>query len=141
MTTSEQIKVLENIASIPTIKRKRLQQDVQRHAEKQCNGEYYWNDDDNEWQGTEAHKAQAAEQSIINRICEYCTGIVGVVTNKKTTDDIPNFITYNNDPRGFVLKIESERLTEEARQHCHALGFLMDWGGDYSFLFTREIKD
>lgn len=54
--------------------------------------------------------------------------------------DLPDFISFENDPRGYVLKIETTKLSEEAKQYCRENNLEMDWGGDYTILTTQEIK-
>lgn len=131
-----QIKVIDNIMSVPAIKRRKLRRDAQRHAERQCNGEYYYCEDTGAFSDPRAEKL---EQSIIKRLCEFSSGIIGEVTSRYV--EYPDFITFDNDPRGFVLKIEAEKLTDEAKQHCRDIRLAQDWGGDYTILFNNELQD
>lgn len=135
-------KIIDNIMSVPTIKRRKLRNDAERHAIKQCNGDYWYNEDNNKWEGVEAEKAEPLKQSIIKRIHMYSNGIIGIVTNTIpiTIKDLPDFITFENDPRGYVLKIETSKLSEEAKRYCRYNNLEMDWGGDYTILTTQEIK-
>jgi len=133
-------KTIDNIMTVPAIKRRKLRSDVERHATAQCNGDYYYNDDTEQWEGEQSHKAAKMEQSIIKRIHMYSAGIIGVVTGIYSKKDLPDFITYENDPRGFVLKIESEKLSDEAKQYCRDSHLEMDWGGDYTILTNQEWK-
>lgn len=135
-------RIIDNIMSTPTIKRRKLRNDAQRFAIAQCNGDYWFNEDTNEWEGAEAHKAEALKQSIIKRIHMYCNGIVGQVnfTVLNSAITIPDFISFENDPRGYVLKIETQKLSEEAKQYCRDNNLEMDWGGDYTILTTQEVK-
>ena len=109
--------------SIPQIKRKKLVSDSQRHATLQANGDYYFNEDTNTWGGELAEMGEKREKSIIKRIKEFCK-----------TDEIPDFITYEDDPRGFVFKILSDRLTGEEKDHVELYNFQKDWGGDYTII-------
>ncbi len=72
----------------------------------------------------------------------YSNGIISIMTNTKlvTVKDLPDFISFENDPRGYVLKIETKKLSEEAKQCCRYNGLEMDWRGDYTILTTQEIK-
>lgn len=131
-----QIKVIDNIMSVPTIKRRKLQNDCIKHATHQANGDYWMDEEVGAWTDPRAEKL---EKSIIKRLYEFSAGIVGVVTSNHI--EYPNFISFDNDPRGFVLKIESDKLSDEAKQHCRDIGLLQDWGGDFTILFNREVKD
>lgn len=122
-------KIIDNIMSVPKIKRRRLRQDCERFAVAQCNGDYWFNEDTNEWEGDKADKAAPLRQSIINRVHAFSSGIVGVFTNNQEYDHLPDFITFQNDPRGFVLKIETQKLSEEAKEYCRDTHLAMDWGG------------
>jgi hypothetical protein len=135
-------RIIDAIMSVPTIKRRKLRNDAQRFAIAQCNGDYWYNEDTNTWEGEQAHKAAPLQQSIIKRIHMYSNGIVGIVTNTKrvTAKDLPDFISFENDPRGYVLKIETGKLSEEAKQYCRDNGLEMDWGGDYTILTTQEVR-
>jgi hypothetical protein len=135
-------KVIDAIMSTPTIKRRKLRNDAQRFATAQCNGDYWFNEDTNQWEGEHASKAEPLRQSIIKRIHMYSHGIVGIVTNTTpiTVNDLPDFISFENDPRGYVLKIETSKLSDEAKQYCRDNGLEMDWGGDYTILTTAEVK-
>lgn len=128
--------------SVPTIQRRKLRNDAERFAVKQCNGDYWFNEDTNTWEGAEAHKAEALRKSIVKRIHMYSHGITGQVnfSVRESAMEVPDFITFENDPRGYVLKIETSRLSEEAKQYCRDNGLEMDWGGDYTILTTAEIR-
>ena len=132
-------KTIDNILTVSKIKRRKLCNDCKRFATKQCNGDYYLNEDSNEWEGAEAHKAEALRQSIINRIHAFSSGIVGVFTAHQSYDHLPEFITFENDPRGLVLKIETTKLSDEARQYCIDSKLAVDWGGDYTILTDTEL--
>ena len=135
-------KIIDAIISVPTIQRKKLRMDAQRFAEAQCNGDYWFNEDTDKWEGVKADKAEALKQSIIKRIHMYSNGIIGIVTNttRVTVKDLPDFISFENDPRGYVLKIETTKLSDEAKQYCRDNNLEMDWGGDYTILTTQEVK-
>lgn len=135
-------KIIDNIMSVPTIQRRKLINDAQRFATAQCNGDYWFNEDTNRWEGAQAEKAEPLQKSIIKRIHMYSNGIIGIVTNttRITAKDLPEFISFENDPRGYVLKIETSKLSEEAKQYCRDNNLEMDWGGDYTILTTQEIK-
>ena len=135
-------RIIDAIMSVPTIKRKKLRADAEKFAIAQCNGDYWYNEDTNKWEGVEAEKAEPLRQSIIKRIHMYSNGIVGIVTNttRITAKDLPDFVSFENDPRGYVLKIETQKLSEEAKQYCRDNNLEMDWGGDYTILTTQEVK-
>lgn len=136
-----QTKTIDNIMSVPIAQRRRLRRDAERFATKQCNGDYYYNEDTKKWEGPEADKAAPLEQSIKKRIYLYCKGISKLTTplTKNQYDRQPDFVTYENDPRGFVLKIEADKLTDEAKEYCRAIRMQQDLGGDYTILTTNEI--
>jgi hypothetical protein len=135
-------RIIDAIMSVPTIHRRKLRNDAERFAAAQCNGDYWFNEDTNAWEGAQAAKAEPLRQSIIERIHMYSNGIVGIVTNTRiSTKDLPEFISFENDPRGYVLKIETQKLSEEARQYCRDNNLEMDWGGDYTILTTAEVKE
>lgn len=135
-------KIIDNIMSVPTIKRRKLRNDAQRFATAQCNGDYWLNEDTGVWEGEHAGKAEPLKQSIIKRIHMYSNGIIGIVTNttRITAKELPDFISFENDPRGYVIKIETAKLSEEAKQYCRDNHLEMDWGGDYTILTTAEVK-
>ncbi len=135
-------RIIDAIMSTPTILRRKLRNDAERFAVAQCNGDYWYNEDSNQWEGQQAHKAEALKQSIIKRIHMYSNGIVGIVTNttRITAKDLPNFISFENDPRGYVIKIETSKLSKEATQYCRDNSLEMDWGGDYTILTVLEVK-
>lgn len=135
---NNQIVIIDRILSVPAIRRRRLQQDVQRHIEAQCNGDYWYDDDKEEWSNP---KGASMEQSIINRIYQYTNGILGALITTPKAQELPDFISWHNDPRGMVLKIESDKLDEDTKQYCRDIRLLMDWGGDYGFLLNSEIKN
>ena len=134
--------IIDNIMSVSTIKRRKLRNDAERFAVAQCNGDYWFNEDINTWEGEQAHRAAALKKSIEKRIHMYSHGIVGQVnyTVRDSAIELPEFITYENDPRGYVLKIETAKLSEEAKQYCRDNGLEMDWGGDYTILTTAEVR-
>ncbi len=120
--------------------RAHLQRDAQKHSEAECDGDYYYDDEKEAWVGYNrrdfthttgdfnAIKGEKREKSIIKRIKTMCG-----------TDTIPSFITYGGDPRGFVLKINSDKLTEDEIKLCESLHFMRDWGGDYTIVKNGEI--
>lgn len=126
--------ILAHIASTSAPFRRSLANLCKRHSEEECNGRYYYDDDKNCWIGytgapeykhsatnAEAKEGKAREKEIRKFILTM-TG----------TTKIPDFISYGGDPRGFVLKIESDKLTEEEIKLCIALDFMRDWGGDFA---------
>lgn len=135
-------RIIDAIMSVPTIQRRKLRNDAERFAVKQCNGDYWYNEDLNKWEGAEAEKAEPLKQSIIKRIHMYSNGIIGIVTNttRVNAKDLPDFISFENDPRGYVLKIETSKLSEEVKRYCRDNNLEMDWGGDYTILTTQEVK-
>lgn len=133
-------KIIDNIMSVPKIKRRKLRSDAERFATKQCNGDYYFHEDNNDWEGPEANKAFPLQQSIIDRIHIFSNGIIGVITNHQTKENLPEFISFENDPRGFVLKIETGKLSDEAKRYCRDNRLACDWGGDYTILTDEEWK-
>lgn len=133
---------IDAIMSVPTLQRRKLRNDVQRFAVAKCNGDYWYNEDKKQWEGAQAEKAEPLKQSIIKRIHMYSNGIIGIITNttRVTMKDLPDFISFENDPRGYVLKIETSKLSDEAKAYCRDNGLEMDWGGDYTILTTQEVK-
>lgn len=135
-------RIIDNIMSVPVIQRKKLRADAEKFATKQANGDYWFNEDTGKWEGMEWNKAEPLRESIIKRLYMYSSGIVGVVTstNHATQNELPDFISFENDPRGYVLKIETTKLSEEAKQYCRNNNLEMDWGGDYTILTVSEVR-
>lgn len=139
---NQDTRIIDNIMSVPTIKRRKLRNDAQRFAVAQCNGDYWLNEDTNQWEGEQAHKAEKLKKSIEKRLYMYSHGIVGAVNftiNYKAVE-LPHFISYENDPRGYVIKIETQKLSDEAQQYCIDNGIEKDWGGDYTILTSAEVR-
>lgn len=120
--------ILKGIASESEPFRRLLVKDARKHSAAQANGEYYFDGETMLWEGEGAEKGGQMDRSIVERLAVLCGGT------------IPDFISYDGDPRGLVLKIESDRLSEEDRVLCDKLGFVKDWGGDYSILLNSEIE-
>lgn len=135
---NNQTKIIDNIMSVPLKQRSKLRRDAERFATKQCNGDYYYNYETNQWQGAEAHKAQPLQDSIEKRIQLYSHGISNLLEPVTGDHELPDFITYENDPRGFVLKIEADKLSDEAKQYCRDTRLQQDFGGDYTILVINE---
>ncbi len=111
------------------------------HSEKQCNGDYYFDDDKSEWIGythapeykhendnAPAKEGKAREKDIIKKILSL-TG----------TKEIPSFMGYSGDPRGFVIKIFSDKLTPAEKELCEKYQLMRDWGDDYTIVKDGEI--
>lgn len=137
MTTK---KTLQHIAAQSPAFRSSLRKLAQLHSEKQCNGEYYFDDDKNAWIGytgapdfkhsttnTQAKEGEAREDEIRKKML--------ILTGTK---EIPDFIGYSGDPRGFVLKIHSDKLSEDEIKLCAELDFMRDWGGDFTIVKDSE---
>ena len=121
------IQIIKNITSSTSKIRKSIQRLASKHSEAQCNGDYYFEEDKNKWTSTTGKNAEAKIINDINYICG--------------TKNVPNFISYSNDPRGIVIKIESSKLTAEDIELCNELNLYMDWSGDYSILTNAEFKE
>ncbi len=120
--------ILINIAQATYTKRVRLQNMAIAHATAQCSEQNYFIDNDC-YKGFNA-TGVAIENAIQLGIKSMCK-----------TDYIPDFISYDNDPRGIVLKIKADKLTKVEKEMCEMLlGFSKDWGGDYSFIKQKELK-
>ena len=123
MTNSD---IIKSIANSTESMKKGIQRLACKHAEAQCNGDYYYNDDTNDWTSTTGKNAEAKLLRELKYICG--------------TKKLPDFISYSNDPRGIVVKIEADKLTDAEKQLCRDLRLYMDWGGDYSILTNAEFK-
>ena len=136
--------ILESIASYPLAKRMRIQNDAQAHSVAECNGDYYQDEDTLQWHGYDhsthkwddgsvakimAKRGANKEQSIPKLIARMCN-----------TERVPDFIAWQGDPRGYVVKIKGDKLTDEERTLCHDLGFSEDWGNDFSIIKRNEWK-
>ena len=131
--------ILKRIAATSGAFRHMLARDCKKHSEAQCNGDYYYHEDRQKWVGYNraafthhegdfnAIKGEEREKSIIKRILAM-TG----------TEKIPDFISYTQDVRGFVIKIMADDLTDDERGLCCTLGFAKDWGGDYAIIKDSE---
>lgn len=136
--------IIERITSYPLAKRMRLQHDANAHATAECNGDYYQDEDTGAWHGYNhftykwddgsiaeqlAKRGAHREENIPKRIAEMCQA-----------EAIPDFISWQGDPRGYVLKIKGDKISDEARTRCHDLGFSEDWGNDFSIIKRNEWK-
>jgi len=132
--------ILKRIASTPSPFRAKLARDCKAHSEAQCNGDYYFDDERQKWVGYnrgagthhegdfQAIKGEKREQNIIKRILE--------MTGTKT---IPDFLVYTDDVRGFVIKIHSDKLTQEEIEYCRMdCDFMQDWGSDFAIIKDSE---
>jgi len=115
--------IIKKIYHAEDKKKQRLTQDCQHHATKQCNGDYWFNEDNNKWEGERAERGEYMEKSILKRLKEL-TG----------TKEIPDFITYQGDCRGYTLYMNDARMDEEEKKLCRELEFNKDWGGNYSII-------
>lgn len=119
--------------------RRLLEKDCQTHAEQQANGNYYLNEEIGEWVGTiqtaqgqhiesigNANRGRAMEKSIVDRI--------KTMLNLSKKDEIPRFLVYQGDPRGFVIYMDSSEMVEGEQVLASSLGFKRDWGGNYSIM-------
>lgn len=133
-------KTLAYIAGTSAPFRRSLANLAKLHSEKECNGEYYYDDEQKKWIGytgapeykhsatnKQAKEGAKREKEIRAKIKELCG-----------TQTIPNFISYGGDPRGFVLKINSDKLTQREIELCHALDFVKDWGGDFAIMKNSD---
>jgi hypothetical protein len=140
--TQDNKKMLIKIAATSAPFRRSLANLAKRHSEEQCNGRYYFDDDKNAWVGytghplyihsttsAEAKEGKKREAEIVKKLC-LLTG--------KTKNTLPDFLSYAGDPRGFVLKINSDKLTEEEINLCVSLEFMRDWGGDFAITKDSE---
>lgn len=119
--------IILNLVNSTEQMRKSIQRLACKHAEAQCNGDYYYNYDTNNWTSPTGKNAEAKLIHDIKFICG--------------TKKVPDFISYSNDPRGMVVKIETQKLTDAAKQLCRDMSLYMDWGGDYSILTKAEFKE
>lgn len=135
-------KILAHIAGTSAPFRRSLANLAKRHSEEQCNGRYYFDEDANRWIGytgaplfkhsttiAEAKEGAKREREIRRKMLTLCG-----------TTKIPAFISYSGDPRGFVLKIHSDKLMEDEIQLCRSLDFSMDWGGDFAIVKDSEYS-
>lgn len=96
------------------------------HATAQCNGEYWQNDD-----GTWSDKAgDAKETSIVKRLV--------MALGLPPKNPLPDFITYNGDPRGFTVYMKEDQMTEAEKELAKSLGFQCDWGNNFWLLKNGE---
>lgn len=134
--------ILKRIADTSPAFRVLLAKQIQKHSEAQCNGDYYFDDDRNEWIGYTGaplfqHSADNA-QAFVGRREE--KDIVKKILSMTGTKEIPSFMGYNGDPRGFVIKIFSDKLTPDEIDYCrNVCNFMMDWGSDFTIIKNGEI--
>lgn len=130
--------ILKRIAIASPAFRVKLMKDCQAHSTAQCNGDYVENEDTGKWEGYDhvrftwdnkeaAQKGEDMEKSILKRL-KALTG----------TKNIPDFLGYAGDPRGFTLKIDSDKLDADEIALCESIEFLRDWGGDFAIVKDRE---
>lgn len=123
--------IIERIAEMSAPARRSLMMLCQKHSEAQCNGDYYYDDDANNgvgaWVGSNAVQGRETENEIRAKIMAVCK-----------TDEIPSFIGYSGDPRGFVLKMFSSEMSAEDIALVDSHDFVRDWGHDYSFMKQGE---
>jgi len=136
--------MLIRIAAASAPFRRSLSNLCKLHIEKECNGEYYYDEEKKSWIGytgapsfkhsatnEQAKEGKARQAEIMRQLCK----LTGTTKNK-----LPDFLSYSGDPRGFVLKIMSDMLTEEEIKLCISLGFMRDWGGDFAITKNSEYK-
>lgn len=96
--------------------------DAQKHACNECNGVYWYDEELDKYSTDEGNKLETSIQKRINSICG----------GKQA-----NFISWHGDPRGFVVKINSDKLTEEEKLYCQET-FVKDWGDDFCIIKRGE---
>ena len=136
--------ILKRISETSPVFRAALAKECQLHSEKQCNGEYYFDENigaTGAWVGytgapdfkhgianAQAVEGATREADILKKLLQL-TG----------TKELPDFIGYNGDPRGFVLKILADKLTPDEVEYCRMdCDFMKDWGGDFSIIKDSE---
>ena len=125
------LQVIKNIAKESEKFKKLLARDCQIHSTAQCNGDYYFNEDINEW--VEYMDGEESKgRSVIGRTRE--TKIINRILKMTDTKEIPNFLTYEGDCRGLVIYMNESRMDEEEKELCRDLGLGMDFGGNYSII-------
>ena len=116
------METLKRIASISYARRSNIMKDAQKHSANECNGNYWYDEEQDTYSTIQGNKL---EQSIQKRINSICGG-------KQA-----NFISWHGDPRGFVVKINSDKLTYEERAYCQET-FVKDWGDDFCIIKRSE---
>jgi len=125
------IKVIKNIAKENESFKNTLAKDCQTHATAQCNGDYYFNEDINEWVG-QMDGEESKGRAVIGRTRE--TKIITRILKMTDTKSIPDFLTFQGDCRGLVIYMNESRMDEEEKKLCRELGLGMDFGGNYSII-------
>lgn len=123
MTNKE---LIQRIYDMPLSLRKSIVKGAMKHTTAQCNGDYWYEEDKGEWSDLIGKRL---ERRLIREVMTLCG-----------TKNIPSWLSWDNDPRGIVVKIEADKLTEEEKQLCRDLRLNMDWGGDFSILTESEFK-
>jgi len=125
-------KIIQNIENTPIKSIKRLSQDIINHQTAQANGDYWFNEDTNLWELNPDVRAryitspEEKEKSILKRLKDLCGGT------------IPSYLTYQGDPRGYVVYFNSGELSEKEKKMLFEAGFSRDWGGNYSILKNNQ---
>jgi len=119
-TTKE---VIKNIALCGVSFKKKLSNDCIKHRTAQCNGDYYFDEEKEEW------------TDILGKKME--NGIVKRILKMTKTKEMPNFLTYEGDPRGLTIYLDCNRLDKEEIETCRHFHLDMDFGGNYSILIIK----
>lgn len=102
--------------------------DCRSHSASNANGDWWYNEDTNIFEGDRAIQEKRRQVSIIKRIKEFCG-----------TDEIPQELTWQGDPRGFTLYLNIEDLTDKQKELCDDYKLSRDWGGNFAILTDREL--
>lgn len=132
--------IIKRIADTSPAFRTGLMKECKLHSEKEANGEYYFDEDKNAWVGytgaplwqhsttnEQAKEGAKRDNDIQNKI-------LGMINH----GIIPAFLTYQGDPRSFVLKMNADKMSEDEVKLCAELGFMQDWGGDFAIVKDAE---
>lgn len=119
---NETLKQLQQLASISYDRRIKFTRMAKKHSENECNGVYWYDDEKDAYSTENGNNIEATLQGKIDRMCE-----------GKQYD----FISWHDDPRGYVVKINSEKLDDDSRAYCRDT-FYMDWGSDFAIIKLKE---
>ena len=127
----DNITIIKNIAKESESFKNTLVKDCQLHATAQCNGDYYFDEDIDEWVGY-MDGNESKGRAVIGKTRE--TKIITRILKMTGTTDIPDFLTFQGDCRGLVIYMDESRMDEKEKELCRDLGLGMDFGGNYSII-------
>lgn len=111
--------IIENLLSISESVRRLHMRGFQRFVDKKCN------------EPMTEKEIEKKEKKLEKEFCQLLN-----------VELVPSFFELYGDPRGFVLKILTDRLNiDNAREYMRSTGLASDWGGDYAIVSDKYLPN